>query len=136
MCNIIISYVAIGSEHDDGYCSVNSSQTGPDCRAVCRTSDLPGTARVRIIITMCALRFTDLVHYTNNAASDVQGVLQEIERVTALLDFHSKELPDMHSELVGKRMQVYSLLLFISMQQRLINIFITLHAAPDTTTWL
>ena len=103
MCNIIISYVAIGSEHDDGYCSVNSSQTGPDCRSICRTSDLPGTARVRIII---ALRSTNLVHYTNNAASDVQGVLQEIERVTAQLGFHSKELPDMQSELVAKAMQV------------------------------
>jgi len=45
-----ILYVAVRSEHDDGYCSAISSQTGPDCRFICRTSDLPGTARVRIII--------------------------------------------------------------------------------------
>ena len=47
----------------------------------------------------------------------MQGVLQEIERVTAQLGFHSKELPDMHSELVAKAMQVYSILLSISNQQ-------------------
>jgi len=45
-----ILYVAVGREQDDGYCSAISSPTGPDCRSICRTSDLPGTARVRIII--------------------------------------------------------------------------------------
>jgi len=44
-----------------------------------------------LLFTGCALRSADLMHYIN-AASDVQGVLQEIERVAGLLDFHSKEL--------------------------------------------
>lgn len=46
------------------------------------------------LFTVCALRSADLMRYTNNinAASDVQGLLQEIERVTGLFDYHSKEL--------------------------------------------
>ena len=47
----------------------------------------------------------------------MQGLLQEIERVTVLLGFHSKELSDMRSEMVAKAMQVYSILLSISSQQ-------------------